>query len=488
MRVGQFFEAVGWRLLVVLLPITSLPLVARFTGSSVAPPAVVVLLLFVLLWLIPHLLRRGQIPRQNLPLFAFGGAALISCVAAFFIPFPPFKEASLWRNELEGLVTLAVGICFALLVSTWVRNERRIALTLRWINWSGLAILLMAAVEIITWYLNQRYPAWLYAIHDALSVGPLYKQRPTAFSMEPSWLANQLNMLYLPIWLAAVTCRRSAHRWAIRGFGLESLLLAGGMVVLFFSLSRVGLLAFMLMAAYLILRLNFRLLAWLGKRVAGRSRTWASHRRLLIGLMTVILLTGYVAAGLGIGYGLSRLDPRMKDLFNFSLKVDDPFLHYARQLTFASRVVYWQAGWEVFNRYPILGTGLGNAGFFFQQTMPGFGWGLVEVRKLMYRTPGLPNIKNLWVRILAETGLIGFVLFATWLVANWFSSDFIEKAANPSGLLPVVGLAGKFSLVALVFEGFSVDSFALPYLWFMMGLVAAAAVMVYPSHQETEKG
>jgi hypothetical protein len=32
---------------------------------------------------------------------------------------------------------------------------------------------------------------------------------------------------------------------------------------------------------------------------------------------------------------------------------------------------------------------------------------------------------------------------------------------------------GLFMLVALIAEEFSVDSFALPYLWFSMGLVTA---------------
>jgi len=75
----------------------------------------------------------------------------------------------------------------------------------------------------------------------------------------------------------------------------------------------------------------------------------------------------------------------MKSLFQFSFKVDNPFLKYAEQLTFASRVVYWQAGWEVFNDYPWLGVGLGNSGFFFPEKMSGFGWGLVEVRRLNVR-------------------------------------------------------------------------------------------------------
>jgi hypothetical protein len=36
-----------------------------------------------------------------------------------------------------------------------------------------------------------------------------------------------------------------------------------------------------------------------------------------------------------------------------------------------------------------------------------------------------------------------------------------------------MGFMGIFMLAALIIEEFSVDSFALPYLWFSMGLVTA---------------
>jgi len=37
-----------------------------------------------------------------------------------------------------------------------------------------------------------------------------------------------------------------------------------------------------------------------------------------------------------------------------------------------------------------------------------------------------------------------------------------------------LGFTGVFMLTALIAEEFSVDSFALPYMWFTLGLVTAA--------------
>jgi hypothetical protein len=42
-------------------------------------------------------------------------------------------------------------------------------------------------------------------------------------------------------------------------------------------------------------------------------------------------------------------------------------------------------------------------------------------------------------------------------------------------VLQTAALAGQLSLIAFIGEGFSIDSFAMPYLWVTIGLVAAAS-------------
>ena len=84
----------------------------------------------------------------------------------------------------------------------------------------------------------------------------------------------------------------------------------------------------------------------------------------------------------------------------------------------------------------------------------------------------MPNTKSLWVRILAETGLVGFAVFSGWYYLLWKSGQFSRKSMDPN--IRMVGLAGSIVLFAFLFEGFSVDSFALPYFWFSVGLLSAA--------------
>jgi hypothetical protein len=82
----------------------------------------------------------------------------------------------------------------------------------------------------------------------------------------------------------------------------------------------------------------------------------------------------------------------------------------------------------------------------------------------------------MWIRIFTETGLIGMAFFSGWLYTLWSSAKITES--SPNRQTKTIALAGQLALVAFLIEGFSIDSFALPYLWVAAGL-ATAGVHVY---------
>ena len=79
------------------------------------------------------------------------------------------------------------------------------------------------------------------------------------------------------------------------------------------------------------------------------------------------------------------------------------------------------------------------------------------------------------IRLLAETGFIGFSIYITWLYLLWRNSSFIQKSHQP--ILKIVGLAGHFFILAHIIEGFSVDSFAFPYPWVTASLISAGSLV-----------
>lgn len=476
-RRGHLAEIL-WRGLVFLLPITSMPVVVWLVRSDVvAAPSMLFLAGLMLVWFIPFLWKNGGLPRQSLPLLAFVLVAFFATAFSRFLSIPPYKDISGLRNSLSALVTLVIGVSFYLAASVYPATQERLQTVLRWLNWTGMVVILWSLVQTGLWYGAGRYPEWLRTVHSWYSVGTLFRQRTTGFALEPSWLAHQLNLLFLPFWLAAAVRRHSVHR--LRLFGkvmFEDLLLIMGAGVLWLTLSRVGLVAFLLMVAYVLVRVNLwvkqRLQTWVWQHWQNGTGSLRLRQMLVSWGMALAMLLIYLGVFVGIGYTLSKVDPRMAGLFQFSLAEDNPFLRYANALNFSSRLVYWEGGWNIFNDYPWFGVGLGNAGFFFPEKLPGYAWGLTEVRDLIFRSSILLNVKSLWVRLLTETGVVGFSFFAVWFYMLWQTGRALEGQAVP--LQKMMGLAAQLLVIGFMIEGFSIDSFALPYLWFSAGLVTAA--------------
>jgi hypothetical protein len=60
----------------------------------------------------------------------------------------------------------------------------------------------------------------------------------------------------------------------------------------------------------------------------------------------------------------------------------------------------------------------------------------------------------------------------SWLVVLWFTARSLDAVKD--GTLRTLGMAGQFVVIGLFIEGFSVDTFALPYYWLTLGLMVAA--------------
>jgi len=96
----------------------------------------------------------------------------------------------------------------------------------------------------------------------------------------------------------------------------------------------------------------------------------------------------------------------------------------------------------------------------------------LRVVRYLFTLNILPNIKNMWVRILAETGILGFAFYVSWVYLHWREAAKLERTGK-SDLQRAFGFIGKLFILALIMEGFSMDTFGLPYYWIAMGLIIA---------------
>ncbi len=443
----------------------------------VAPAAFIPLLLLLLVFFLPYLLRGGGLPRQVMPLLAFFLAAAFSCGLSLFIVIPVFREIDRLGNTLTALATSMIGVGFYLLAISWPDSPDKLSRFYFWLNISGLVVILWSGLQAAFWYANGTYPDWMWNLQRLVSSsGNLYNRRVTGLAFEPSWLGHQLVLLYLPYWLAATVRRSSAASFRLWGLTIENVLLVLGAGMLLLALSRSAVISFFLALAWLFLRLAGKLVNRAQRKIQMRPDIRQGFH-LPAGWIRAAIWTGIALLGVGMLTGLifaaTRLDTRMADLFSL-LERRPNFTELAYDLVFGERVVFWNAGLEVFSDHPLFGVGLGNAGYFFPEKMTAFGWTVAEPFK-MYYSNALPNTLSLWVRLLAETGLTGFSLFLAWLVVLWKSARSIEFHSN--SILRTAGLAGQLALIAIVMEGMSVDTLALPYFWLSFGWLTAAAAI-----------
>jgi O-antigen ligase len=160
----------------------------------------------------------------------------------------------------------------------------------------------------------------------------------------------------------------------------------------------------------------------------------------------------------------------------------DSLLEFIIQNSAGARAAQSYGAMGAYEKSPLAGVGLGASGFYIYNNLPD--WAMTTVpeiaRQISPDNRLYPNPKNLYVRLLAETGLIGFFLF----VAFWFSilGDALLALKSNSALMRYVGIAGLFSWLALATYNITQDSFATPNLWINFGILAGMTAYAVESN------
>jgi len=498
-RFGKRLEEICeilWAISLICLPVTSFPLLSSLSGGLVAPLSILPFLILLIIWAVPLIIHKGKLPKETVPLVAFTLMAIISCAVAYFYYIPGFKGKSVLGQEIRALITLAIGLTFFLVTTTWVKNTDKLKNSWKYITIGGIISLVWTALQ--AFFILQKvneYPQWLNQIQSWLVVksvasAPKYG-RVNGLAYEASWFAHQMVLIYIPIWIAASYHKTSAFKLRVFHISVENILLVFGLAAFFLSSPRIGLVSFILMVIYLFMRLNIlfhrKIVEYISKRKFFiRPESPKTHTTWIRVITSTSIVLVYAVVLGGIFFFAVQRDKRLANLVSEPPTIQEivgiltldqnTLLEISHRFVFLERMVYWLNGWNVFNHYPWLGVGLGNAGFFFPKFAPSVGWATFEIRNVLYYLTQLPNVKSLWFRLLAETGLVGFSLFLTWFYILFQSSRFSQH--NQDATIKTFAFAGQLALLAFIGEGLSIDSFAMPYFWVIAGFIAAIALIV----------
>jgi O-antigen ligase len=154
-----------------------------------------------------------------------------------------------------------------------------------------------------------------------------------------------------------------------------------------------------------------------------------------------------------------------------------------------ARAAYAWSALATYGEHPWLGVGPGASGLYMYSHLPD--WALTTVpeiaRQLSPDSALYPNPKNLFVRLLAETGLIGFFLFLAFQA--FLLGDALAAWRQPNAVWRCLGVAGIFTGFALVVYNMTQDSLAIPNLWINLGVLAGLSAASFEArHGGPEPG
>lgn len=456
-RIAHFL----WGAALFTLPVTSFryfPFMGA--GTFVRPLAFYPIALLLVVLLVQWMRGKTSLPRAGAltPLVGFVLVALAaSSLGALFDPLPLRGQEYLGR-VVRAWATVVIGMSFFISAVWMNRDETDVRFTVKWLLAGFVMTALWSGVQLLTFHTPLLERETVAHWQLAFSLRELEaNNRISGMAFEPSWLAGQIANLYLPWIFAALLTRVRVTRFRF----LEIVLLVLAIGVLLTTYSRSGLLSVVLatvLTAAFAGREELRA-AWMWF-VSGFKR--GRDRLLRFG---IILLIG--GALTGAGWFISQ---REYVMLLFTARADSLEEYFSR-ISAGPRAAYVFGALGAYEKNPVTGVGLGASGFYIYDNLPD--WVMTFEPEIAHQLTTesfqYPNPKNMYARLLAETGLFGFFLF----VAFQFSllAGILSAFGKRSSFMRHVGIAGLFAWIAILVFNTTQDSFAMPDLWIVPGIV-----------------
>ena len=466
-----------WGAALLTLPVTSFrwfPFLGEGTlvrPLSMYPLAILIPLLVIQAW-------RGKtklnwagafIPLGALILFIFTATSF----GALIDPLP-LRGQNFSGRAIRALATLFIGVSFFVSAVWMNKNEDDLRFTARWLL-AGLCLdLAWSGLQAFTFYTGLLNKEMVTYWQRAFSMRELVRtNRISGLAFEPAWLAGQFATTFIPVLFAAVLTnfRITRLKW------LEPVLLAFSLLLVLATYSRGGLITTIAAAALTFLFTGQIRPLW----------TWfiGGFRGTLRDLLFRVGMIAAVAAVLlGAFLFLSQ-----KNFFRRLWETKAETLNeYIIAINAGARGAYSVGAMAAFEEHPLTGVGLGASGFYIYPNLPD--WALTTVPEIANQlSPDnrlYPNPKNLYVRLLAETGLIGFFLFVAFQF--YILGDILSLLRHKETWARFAAMMGIFAWLAITFYNFTQDSLATPNSWIIPGILVglAASQGVALQNKETQ--
>jgi O-antigen ligase len=451
-----------WGAALFMLPVTSFRYFPLLGDATYVRPLSLYPIAFLLPLLVIQLLRgRTSMPRAGAltPLTAFALFVLAATSLGVLLGPLPLRGQEYFGRVIRAWATLIIGLSFFVSAVWMNRNEHDLRFSVRWLLAGFVMDILWSGVQGLAFYTPLLKKVTVTHWQRLFSMRELVKtNRISGMAYEPAWLAGQIATMYLP-WLFAsllTGIRVTRFKW------LEMILFVFSLLLLLATYSRGGLLTavFALGVTFLIAGRKEFASAW--KRfISGFQHAGGLLIRLGILVVVVGALAGAVFFLGQKGYIARLFSTRAESIEEFVIANSA-----------GARAAYMVGALGAYQESPVSGVGLGASGFYIYNHLPD--WAMTTVpdiaRQLSPENRLYPNPKSMYVRLLAETGLIGFFIFVAFLFS--ILADSLLALRSNGQYRRYLGIAGLFSWLAVLMYNTTQDSFATPNIWINLGILA----------------
>ncbi|MDP2671602.1 MAG: O-antigen ligase family protein [bacterium] len=394
-------------------------------GFSLKIHMVVFLITFLLL-LYNHVKERRlpTLPPRafSLPLVVFLAFALLSV----YFALDQTRSLRFFANLVYDLTVF--GIVFAL-----VADSSRVLKTILALLLGTLVTTVVAIYQFVAFYLDIDF----YTKVNILNPGTF--ARPKGIFDHTNFLANFL-LVSLPIGLSVLVDKTRENWWRI-------FLVGAGISALAITFSRaawIALLGALLIFIFGTVILRFNLVALLSKFA-------------VVGLTSLVMLVVLLVAIGPLQFGGLRGRSHVSDLERRISSSVDP-----EATTNTERLQIWQAGIKMVKANWLTGVGLENF-------------------MLRYHDYKLPEAKrdrvqahNVYLQILAETGVFGFWAFL-WFNIALIVSALLSLFQSKDWQMRLVVLGSLTAVLAVSFQNLTNSTLYYPHTWFLYGFLLASS-------------
>ena len=457
-----------WGAALFTLPVTSFRYFP-FLGDAtyVRPLSLYPIALLLPLLVFQLIQKKESFPRAGTltPLLVFVLLALAATGFGLLMNPLPMRGFEYFGRVFRAWITVLLGLSF-FIAAVWMNHtEEDLRFSIKWLLAGFVMDILWSGVQALSFYTPLLKKVTVTHWQLIFSMRELVKtNRVSGMAYEPAWLAGQIATVYLP-WLVAslfTRVRATRFKW------LEPIMLGFAVLLLLATFSRGGLLT--AVGASLIT------LLFVGRTELGSVVNWfaAGFQQGGNWLLRVGVLVLFVGGLAGAGLFLSQKG-YITRLFNTRA---DSVEDFVIENSAGARAAYTFGALGAYDKSPVMGVGLGASGFYIYNYLPD--WALTTVpeiaRQLNPENRLYPNPKNMYARLLAETGLVGFFVFIAFLFS--VLGDSLRAFQSGTTFGRYLGIAGIFSWFAIALYNVTQDSFATPNLWINFGILVGMTAFI----------